>query len=233
MGIETALAIGAGSQAVGGLLQYGENRAARKRASKASDQAMGIVSAPTGINIGQDSLLQMLRSNPSALKPFQFDSSTAFKDFAAQDALDLNDQLNAQSAGAGSLGKRFGSGFAASSALLRSRVLANRSARNAEIAQSSFNNALNFGFQDQSQKIGLLQLMQNGVFQQRAQQLQALGLGASVPGTGAGQIVGQTGSDISTLLLLSQFLNNKKPGSTGGSVPTPTSTPSYGGGWPG
>lgn len=230
MGLETALAVSGGASVVGSALQYGENRAARKRAQKASDAGSAIASQPT-INIGQDSLLQQLRANPGTLDPFMFDTSKAYAGYAAQDKMNLQDQVNQLGASAGSLGARFGSGFAAKSALLRQRVLADTGARNAGIAQSSFNSGIGFGLQDQQQKIGLLQLIQQGQFQQRGQQLQALGLGASVPGTGAGQLVSQSGADIGNLALLMSVLGNKKTGGTA-AVPTPAGT-TYGGGWPG
>lgn len=238
MGVETALAIGAGSQLLGGVLQYGENRAARRRAQQASDAAVGAASAPldaTGaiqsqLNSGQDSYLQYLRSNPTSLQPFMFDYSKAFQDLSANDTQNLTDQINAQSAGAGSLGARYGSGFAASSALLRARALASIQTRNAGIAQNSFNTALNTGMQDfqfgQNRTLSLLGMLQSGQLQQRQQQLAAYGIatGANYPSTGA-QIAG-SGTDLASLLLLSGYL--KKPGGTAGTiVPTGPATVNY------
>jgi len=237
MGIETAIAIGAGSQLLGAGLQYGEQRAARKRSQQASDQAMRISEAPLGsegaiqgqINKGQDSYLQYLRSNPTGLQPFMFDYSKAWQDLQANDQQNLTDQVNQQSAGAGSLGARYGSGFAAQSALLRSRVTAANQARNAGIAQSSFNNALQTGFADfssgQSRQLQLLQMLQSGELSQRGQQLQALGFGSSLPYPSTGATVGQTGNDLASLLLLAGYLGKGSgAGGAGGIVPAPAST---------
>lgn len=229
MGLETAMAIGAGSQILGAGLQYGEQRAARKRSQQASDKAMNITEQPLDangmianqINSGQDSYLQYLRSNPTGLQPFMFDYSKAFTDLQANDQQGITDQTNQLSAGAGSLGARYGSGFAASSALLRARALANIQTRNAGIAQSSFNTALNTGFADfsqaQNRQLSLLQLLQSGQLGQRGQELQALGFGASQPYPSTGALVGQTGSDLSTLLLLSGYLG-KGAGAGGGAT---------------
>lgn len=233
MGLETAVAIGAGSSLVGGAFQYAENRAARKRAQSASDTALGITSAPT-INIGQDSFLQQLRSNPDLLKPFMFDTSKAFSDLRAQDLIDTQDQVNQLRSSAGSLGQRFGSGFATKEALLRARIAAAQGTRNAGIAQNSFDTALSTGLQSNQQQIGLLQLIQQGMFQQRAQQLQALGLGTSQQYPSNGQLISQTGGDIGTLLTLMSLLGKNKTPGAGGSVNVPAPTVgSYSGGWPG
>lgn len=229
MGLETAVAIGAGSSILGAGLQYGENRAARKRADKASTTAMNIASQP--INVGQDSFLQQLRANPALLDPYTFDSSKAFEGLRAQDLIDTQDAVSGLRSSAGSLGRRFGSGFASKEALLRSRLAASTGARNAGIAQSSFNTALNLGVNEHSQLLGL---MQQGIFQQRAQQLQALGFSTNqqVPSTGA--LVSQTGGDIGSLLTLMSLLNKKPAAGVGGSVSVPTPTQTYySGGWPG
>lgn len=206
MGVETAIAIGAGSQLLGAGLQYGQNRAARKRTEGVDDLIK------QNLNSGQDSFLQYLRSNPTALKPFQFDASEAFKQLTAQDALETGDQVNALRAGTGSLGERFGSGFAAREAMLRSRIAAAHGARNAGISQSSFNNALNLGAADfnstRSNQLALLQMLQGGAAQQQAF--------AAGPGS-TGAMVGQTGGDIASLLTLLQYLNK---GGGSGAAPT-------------
>lgn len=227
MGIETALAIGAGSSLVGAGLQYGENRAARRRSKDLSQQGSDITNAPLdsttsiqqAMNTGQDSFLQYLRSNPTALKPFQFDASEAFKSLQANDELNIGDQANALRSGAGSLGQRFGSGFAAQEAKLRARFAATTAARNADISQSSFNTALGAGLTDFNAKRGnqlqMLQLLQGGELARRQQQLAALGFGAGLPQPGIAGTVSQTGGDIASLLTLLQYFN--KGGGTSGS----------------
>lgn len=215
MGLETALAIGAGSQLLGSGLQYFENTAARKRASSVASQAQSITGAPLPgqTNSGQDSFLQYLRSNPTALQPFQFNTSQAFKDLQANDTANLNDQLATLSAGAGSLSDRFGTGFASKQALLQSRFAGDIAARNAGIAQSSFNTALSTGLQS---FLSAQQNQTNAALAQRAQQLQALGI--NVPSTGAGQLVSQTGGDIAQLLTLLNYFKGQSGGT--GSVPS-------------
>lgn len=226
MGVETAIAIGAGSSLIGAGLQYGENRAARKRSKELNQQGSDITAAPLDsttsinqtLNTGQDSFLQYLRSNPTALKPFQFDASEAFKQLQANDALNIGDQADKLRAGAGSLGERFGSGFASQEAKLRARFAAGIGTRNAGIAQSSFDTALNAGMADYSgtrnNKLQLLQLLQGGELGRRQQQLAALGFGSGLPQPGSAGIVGQTGSDISQLLMLMNYFN--KAGGAGG-----------------
>lgn len=234
MGVETALAIGAGSQLVGAGLQYGENRAARKRSNQLEQKATGITEAPLDstasinqqLNTGQDSFLQFLRSDPSALKPFQFDASQAFKDLQANDAINIGDQANQLRSGAGSLGQRFGSGFASQEAKLRARFAATTAARNADISQSSFNTALTSGMSDfnssRNNKLQLLQLLQGGELGKRQQQLAALGFGAGLPQPGAGALVGQTGSDISSLMMLMNYFNKSGAGAARTSIPSST-----------
>jgi hypothetical protein len=215
MGIETAaLAIGAGSSLLGTVLGYGEQRAARRRAAAITDGGNSdIESLIQGqLNSGQDSYSQYLRRDPNALQPFQFDLSKAFQMLQGQDRQVTADQVAGLRSSVGSLGERFGTGFASREALLRSRIGSSLDARNAGIAQSSFDTALNTGLQDfnagrglNAQLLGLLLNARNsGV------QTQLAGLGV---GTGSGQTLAQGGIDISQLLLLSKFL---KPGGTGG-----------------
>ena len=238
MGVETALAIGAGTSAVGSLLSYGENRAARKRGEQASNQAQALTQGANGVdqlilsqfnkpNSGQDGYLQYLRSNPGALKPYQFDASQMFKDLQARDQFTINDQIAQLSAGAGSLGNRFGTGFANRSGMVRERFAADIAARNAGISQSSFNNALQFGQQgfslaqnNQNQLLGLLLNSQQG---RTSQQLQALGLGMSVPAGTSGQQLAQGGVDLAQLLLLGKAFG-------GGGGTSSTYLPTFGGG---
>lgn len=241
MGIETAALIAAGgSQLIGTGMQYFENRSARKRADQLSARATSIADQPLestdaikgALNTGQDSFMQYLRANPTSLKPFQFDTSQAFKDLQAKDTQTINDQALQLSAGAGSLGARFGSGFAAKNAMLRGRFASDIATRNAGIAQSSFNTALNAGMQDyqftgaqnQSRTLSLLQMLQSGQLSQRQQQLAALGFGAGLPQPGFGAQVSQAGGDFGSLLMLMNFLKGPGggPAPTKSTIPTPT-----------
>lgn len=236
MGIETAIAIGAGSSLVGSALQYGEQRAARKRQERMSDQAINLTRGPNAVdsmilqhlsrpNTGQDGFLQMLRNNPNSLKPYTFDYSQAFKDLQARDQFVLKDQLGGLRSSAGSLGERFGSGFAAKEAMLRSRFGADISARNAGIAQNSFNTALQFGQQGyavgQQQNNALLGLLLNSQQGRTQQQLAAMGL-ASAPLPSTAGTIAQGGVDIAQLMLLGNYF---KGGASAGGMTSPPIMP--------
>jgi hypothetical protein len=104
-----------------------------------------------GANAGQDALLQMMRASPDyqrdttldeTLKRLQtgtgFDTSKEFEALNAQDMLGLNQQVAGLHASAGSLGQRFGTAMGSNEARLRSQFLTNQGARNAQIAQGSF-----------------------------------------------------------------------------------------------
>ena len=206
-------AIAAGSQILGGLLSYGEQRAARRRQNQAMDLAStGYADIEnlinSRLNSGQDSFLQYLRANPGALKPFQFDASQAFKDLQAQDTLTTNDQVAGLRSSVGSLGERFGSGFASREALLRARIAAGLGARNAGISQSSFENALQAGMADYNARIGqnnqLVGILANLKSQQIGQQIGLL----TSPQPGFGSLIAGTGGDIAQLMVLQNYLNN-------------------------
>jgi hypothetical protein len=239
MGVETALAIGAGSSLVGSVLGYGEQRAARKRQERMSDQAINLTQGANPVdslilqhlsrpNSGQDGFLQMLRNNPNALKPYTFDYSQAFKDLQARDQYTINDQVSGLRAGAGSLGERFGGGFASREALLRGRFGADISARNAGIAQSSFNNALQFGSQGyavgQQQNNALLGLLLNSEQGRTQQQLAAMGMAAAPLPSTAGTIA-QGGVDIAQLMLLGRYFGGTGGGGAGGATAGRITTP--------
>jgi len=217
-----AIPIALGGQLLGAGLSYGENRAANARSRQAAQSAaeIGAEGNPANpfitsqLNSGQDSFLQFLRSNPQGLQPFQFDTSGEFKALSAQDALNTQTQVNQLRAGAGSLGERFGAGFAQRETNLRSQIATNIAARNAGISQSSFNTALQAGLSDfqgaQSNRLGLLQLLSGNTNTAKAQQLQALELSTSLPYPGFGSTISDMGGNIGQLLLLSQYL--RQPG---------------------
>lgn len=247
MGWEAAALIG--SQVIGGISQYNENKAARKRQDAATNAGVALTQGANPVdslimqqlskpNVGQDGFLQYLRSNPGGLKPYMFDSSQAFKQLQAQDAFTTQDQVNQLRASAGSLGERFGTGFASKEAMLRARIAAGLDARNAGIAQSSFNTALQYGSQGyavgQQQNNALLGLLLSSQQGRTAQQLQALGLQAQ-PLPSSGNIIGQTGADIAQLWLLRSYLGGGGGGGGGNATagtggfwnPNPTGTPPW------
>lgn len=231
MGVDP-ITLGLGASLVGTGLQYAENRAARRRASQIQGQAMGIAGgAPFAdinqliagkLNTGQDGFLQYLRANPGGLQPFQFDTSSAFKALQAQDVQTTADQVAGLRSSVGSLGERFGTGFASREAILRSRLGSDIAARNAGLAQSSFQNALQAGLADftgtRQNQAQLLGLLLNSRQAQVGNQLQALGLGAGIQIPGFGAQVGQTGSDIASLMLLRQYLGGGAGGTTPGII---------------
>lgn len=220
MGLETALAIGAGSSVLGGVLQGIEGNQVRQRAKGIAGNGNQDIMAQIQQFLGQqraggpDPFGAFLRSNPNALQPYSFDASKAFQMYGAQDKQNLTDALSTLSAGAGSLGARFGTGFADKQAVLQSRFLADQGARNAGIAQSSFYNALQAGmgsFQNaQNQQVGLLNLLLNARNTGVQNQMQAL-FGTQGQPT-AGQIVGQVGGGISQLAFLMPFLKEMQGG---------------------
>lgn len=238
MGVDP-VTIGIGASLVGSALQYGETRAARQRANKLQNQAIDLAGQnnyadinsllTSRLNSGQDSFLQYLRANPNGLKPFQFDTSGAFKALQAQDLQTTADQVAGLRSSVGSLGERFGTGFASREAILRSRLGADIAARNAGIAQSSFQNALQAGLTDftgaRQNQAQLLGLLLNSRQAQIGQQLQALGLGAGIQVPGLGQQVGQTGTDIASLMLLRQYLGGG--GTSGGMISLTPGSGSY------
>lgn len=244
MGIETAIAIGAGTQLLGSVLNYGEQRAARKRQQKAQDTGVQLTQGSNPVdqmilqqlsrpNTGQDGFLQMLRNNPNSLKPYMFNYSQAFQDLRANDRFNLQDQLAGLRTSAGSLGERFGSGFAAKEGMLRNRFAADISARNAGIAQNSFNTALQYGASGyalsqqmaQNQNAQLLGLLLNSQQGRTSQQLQALGLAGQPIQSNTGQQIAQGGSDIAQLLVLKNYFGGGGGGtiaSGGGLMPSST-----------
>lgn len=231
MGVDP-ITLGIGTSLVGGAIQYGENRAARRRAINMQNQAIDLAGGNNyadinallnqRLNSGQDSFLQYLRANPKALQPFQFDTSSAFKALQAQDLQTTADQVAGLRSSVGSLGERFGTGFASREAILRSRLGSDIAARNAGIAQSSFQNALQAGLADftgaRQNQAQLLGMLLNSRQNQISQQLQALGLGAQIPvlGAGLGSQISGLGGDISQLLLLRQYLGGS--GTTPGTI---------------
>lgn len=227
MGVDP-VTLGIGATVAGGVLKYGENVAARGRAAKVSQQAQGLTAGGnadieriiqgylTPPNQGQDSFLQYLRANPNGLAPYQYDQSKAFDLLKANDVQTTADQVAGLRSSVGSLGERFGGGFASREAILRSRLGADIATRNAGISQSSFQNALQAGMQGfQYQRSNVAQLLQTLLAARQggvSNQLQALGLGAAQPYPSIGEGIQQGGIDIAQLQLLAKYLG----GGTGG-----------------
>lgn len=110
-----------------------------------------------GQNPGQDSLLQMMNKplalnyDPSLIPNLQdinsgntqFNNSDLFKSLQPMQQFALDKQVGQLHASAGSLGERFGAAMGQNEALLRSQTQNAINAQNAQIAQSSFENAQN------------------------------------------------------------------------------------------
>ncbi len=97
-------------------------------------------------NPGQDALMQFLRSDPSKQTPF--DASKAFEMLQANDQRQQAGAVNALNQNfSGSIGQRFGSAARQSTGDLLANMAAQFGARNAGIAQSSYENAANRGMQ--------------------------------------------------------------------------------------
>jgi hypothetical protein len=93
------------------------------------------------MNLGNDALMQMLRSDPSR----QIDASAQMmmNAFAPQDAAMLQQNVAGLRATAPGLGQRFGSAMGMGEAALRSQTANNIGVRNANLAQSAYENAQN------------------------------------------------------------------------------------------
>jgi hypothetical protein len=218
-------AIAAGSQILGGILSYGEQRAARRRQNQAMDlAATGYTDIEnlinSRLNSGQDSFLQYLRANPNALKPFQFDASSAFKQLQGQDIQNTADQVAGLRSSVGSLGERFGSGFASREAILRARIGVGLDARNAGISQSSFENALQAGLTDYNSRIGQNNQLIGILANLRSQSIgQQIGLLTS-PQPSFGATLAGTGGDIAQLMVLQNYLKGSSQQRTPAYVPS-------------
>lgn len=97
-------------------------------------------------NPGQDALMQFLRSDPSKQTPF--DASQAFNMLQANDQRQQSNAVNALTQTfSGSIGQRFGTAARRQTSDLLANIAGQIGARNAGIAQSSYENAANRGMQ--------------------------------------------------------------------------------------
>jgi hypothetical protein len=150
-----------------------------------------------------------------------FDNTELFRSLGVIDDQSINDQAMQLRAGAGSLGARFGSGFAQSEGLLRERGASSAAARRAGIAAQSYEGAQGRRLSALDMLRGTYQGDQSNQMAQRSQMLQALlgagglesqrrgynaglfGLGSGMQtGTNYGQTIANSGIDIATLLYI-------------------------------
>lgn len=124
----------------------------RYQSQGAQTYTPSFIGSSQGTNVGQDSLMQMMRT-PSALQldpslmpnlaqvnsgQTQFDNSDIFKALGIQQKQGVEDQVGQLHASAGSLGERMGSFMNRNEALLRNKLQNDINLQNAQIGQSSF-----------------------------------------------------------------------------------------------
>jgi len=139
------------------------------------------VSAPTvgtqSFNAGQDALLQAMRADPLSKIPGQqgldtnlaamasgknmFNNSDLFSALNQQDNTNINNQVAALHASAGSLGERFGTAMNANEATLRANALNNIAVRNGQLASQSYESAQQRALSALGQQVGLQGQNQN------------------------------------------------------------------------
>lgn len=178
------------SELINGLLGVGQNNAGN------------VQSVLKQINPGNDALMQFLRADPSR----QFDTSSSFAGLEANDQRQINLQTDQLRAGYSGLGQRFGTAAQANEGRVRSDFASQIAARNAGIAQSSFESA-------QGRSFGAAQLfsqLASGIYGQgQSQNTNLLAILAGLPPAASGATaVGAGISDIGQLLALYPLLQN-------------------------
>jgi hypothetical protein len=149
------------------------------------------------INPGQDSLMQFLRADPSRT----FDTSTAFGQLEANDNRQINNQASALRAGYSGLGQRFGTSAQRNEGRMRSDFASQIAARNAGLAQSSFESSQGRSMQAAQ----LLSQLSSGIYQQSGNQnAQLLAIMAGLPPQGS--LATPIGTGMQDLGQLLQFL---------------------------
>lgn len=156
---------------------------------------------PTGtqaFNVGQDALMQAARAQlgpadiPGLMNGLanaasgntQFDNSQLFKSLGALDRQLLNEQVGELHGSAGSLGQRFGTAMMQNEAMLRGNFANQASARNAQIAQQSFEAAQGRAMQGLGMMQGQQQFLSQHPLAALAAQMQA---GQALSQIGLGQ----------------------------------------------
>jgi hypothetical protein len=113
---------------------------------------LGSILGQGGFNMGQDSLMQMLRATPASNvnrsleavlggQGNPFDTSSMFETLGKVDRRNANQQVADLRGGMGGLGERFGSALMGAETALRQNMAADTGARNAQIQQGSYESA--------------------------------------------------------------------------------------------
>jgi hypothetical protein len=195
MGIETAVALAGGGQIISGISNYfnqrSQNRQIRDRNRAAERYTIPLINqgqTPSSLetslaellsgwsqrgstpneafNTGQDSLMQLLRSNPlgrtmqglegMAATGDPFDTSNMFSTLEHVDARQRSRALADLRAGSSGLGQRFGSSMMRGEEDLVERLLENTSARNAQIQMGAHESAQGRRLQASNQLGGMV-----------------------------------------------------------------------------
>lgn len=159
-----------------------------------------MVAGTQGSNAGQDALMQMMRrdvgNGPNAFLQqnlqdlsagnSRFDNSGLFAALAPIDQRMLDEQVAQLHGSAGSLGRRFGTALSGNEQKLRGNFLQDVTSRNAQIQQSSFENAQNRRVQGLGQLGAMEQFYGQQPFQNAQLQMQAAMAAGQLGQAGAG-----------------------------------------------
>lgn len=196
--------LGTGLNIYGGVQQA---NAQNKKTQGITDAATGMFLPTVGIpqtlasiNPGNDALMQFLRADPSR----QFDTSGAFTALEANDQRQIDQAANSLRAGYAGLGQRFGTASQRQEGRLRDDFAAQIAARNAGIAQGSFEAA-------QSRSFNAAQLfsqLASGIYGQNvANNRDLLAIMAGLPPAGsAASAIGSGLTDIGQLIYVMNAL---------------------------
>lgn len=200
--------LGTGLNIYGGIQS---TNAANKKNQGITDAATGMFLPTVGIpqtlaaiNPGNDALMQFLRADPSR----QFDTSGAFTALEANDQRQIDQQANALRAGYSGLGARFGTAANRNEGRLRGDFAAQIAARNAGIAQNSFEAAQGRSFNAAQ----LFSQLASGLYGQNiANNRDLLAIMAGLPPAGSpASAIGSGLTDIGQLIYVMNALRPKQ-----------------------
>jgi len=223
--------------------QRGQNKAAKQRQQQVDPWLQEILggTAPgaNSFNMGQDWLMQMMRSDPMgasnrAMEGMMaggnpFDTTELFRSLGVLDERNRGDALAQVNAGASGLGQRFGTSMNREANNTMAQMVEAAAARNAGIGMQSHDSAQNrilgaagqYG-NNRAMEMGLAQALMGGSQAQNNQRMQALSMMLGMP-MGQSPLTG-VGSDIGSLGSLIAFMDMMKK-AQGNAPNTGTSTP--------
>lgn len=213
----------------------------RKQNRQQTNAAMGLVqNEPTYLesllrsqfNVGQDGIMQMLRSTPGgaalnelSLDGGRADASELFARLQPVRDLQLNRGLASLRARAPGLGSRFGSAMMRGEENLVNELLTNYAAQDAQtelaLAEGAQNRRLQASQVGSGMMSSVLNLLGNLESQRLARNAQAVGLANNVPTVNQGQPF----QDVAQLMLLNNYANqNRQPQIPRAPAPIPMPT---------